>query len=360
MDLNGLIADHLSRGETGSIVTIVEKLGSGPRDEGASMFVTAKGQVYGTIGGGSLEAYACIEAGKVLETGRHQICHYAMDGQSADESDMICGGSTRIFIEPANKQHELIYRAASNAIKRAMQGFIVTRYSRSECFKSFLAANGTVEGDPLDDGTIATILTAGNGLIFSDELIVQPVLSRSPLYIFGAGHVSQHICRIANMINFDVTVIDDRADYANADRFPDAGETIVQDFATVFDSLSFSGSEYVVIVTRGHKHDSLVLEYALRQPTRYLGMIGSHRKTLLIFDHLKKKGFDGDALLARVFAPIGLDIGAETPEEIAVSIVAELIRVQNKPDAEQNLSMKQVKYEGPRYHAPDHHQVLFG
>jgi len=359
MDFNGVVADHLGRGEKGAVVTIVEKMGSAPRGEGARMFVTAQGKVFGTVGGGSVEARACVEAIKVIETGRHLMYYFEMDGKSAADSDMICGGNVRIFIEPVEEKHRIVYEAASNAIKRTTQGFIVTRYSRSGLSKSLLMKDRTVVGDTLEEREKDLILIGQDGLVVSGGLIALPILSRSPLYVFGAGHVSQDICRIASIVNFDVTVIDDRPDYSNAERFPDACRTIVGDFNTAFNSLSFSGSEYVVIVTRGHQHDAFVLELALKRPARYVGMIGSRRKTAMIFEHLKSKGFDS-SLLARVFAPIGLDIGAETPEEIAVSVVAELIRVRNKPDAEQDLSMKQVSYGAPRHHAPDHHKILFG
>ena len=290
MNLNGIIADHLARGEKGALATIVEKTGSAPRNEGTWMFITAEGRIFGTIGGGSVEAQACLEAIKVIETGHHRMLHFKMDGKSAAEDNMICGGNVSIFIEPVKERHKEVYEAVSNAIKGNAEGFVVTRYSEAGLSKSFLLDIETVVGDPLDNVMKEHIFAAREGLIVSDGLIVVPILFRSCLYIFGAGHVSQHICRIASMVNFDVTVIDDRDDYSNAARFPEARETIVKDFSAAFDQLSFSGSEFVVIVTRGHKHDALVLEQVLKRPARYVGMIGSRRKTRMVFDHLKSKG----------------------------------------------------------------------
>jgi xanthine dehydrogenase accessory factor len=360
MNLNGVISDHLARGEKGALATIVEKTGSAPRDEGAWMFITAEGKTFGTIGGGSVEAQACLEAIKVIETGRHRMLHFTMDGKSAAEENMICGGNISIFIEPVKERHKEVYEAVSNAIKRSTKGFVVTRYSQSGLLKSFLPDVGIVVGDPLDNGTKEHIFAAREGLIVSDGFIVMPILSRSCLYIFGAGHVSQHICRIASMVSFDVTVVDDRDDYSNAARFPEACETIVKDFSAAFDQLPFFGSEFVVIVTRGHKHDTLVLEQVLKRPARYVGMIGSRRKTKMVFDHLASKGLDG-APLAQVFAPIGLDIGAETPEEIAISVVAELIQTRHQKGTGQNLSMQRVANTTVAHrHLPDHHKVLFG
>jgi xanthine dehydrogenase accessory factor len=360
MNLNGVIADHLARGEKGTLATIVEKTGSAPRDEGAWMFITAEGKTFGTIGGGSVEAQTCLEAIKVIKAGRHRMLHFKMDGKSAAEENMICGGNVSIFIEPVEERHKEVYEAVSNAIKINARGFVVTRYSEAGLLKSFLLDMETVVGDPLDNGTKEHIFATREGLIVSGGLIVVPILFRSCLYIFGAGHVSQHICRIASMVNFDVTVIDDRDDYSNAERFPDARETIVKDFSAAFDELPFSGSKFVVIVTRGHKHDALVLEQVLKRPARYVGMIGSHRKTRMVFNHLRDKGLD-DALLAQVFAPIGLDIGAETPEEIAVSIVAELIKTSNQQGTGLNLSRQEaVNDKALHHHSPDHHKILFG
>jgi xanthine dehydrogenase accessory factor len=135
---------------------------------------------------------------------------------------------------------------------------------------------------------------------------------------------------------------------------------IAEDFDTAFEHLPFYGSEYVVIVTRGHKHDALVLGHVLKRPTRYLGMIGSIRKTKMVFGHLKAKGFD-ERLLTQVYAPIGLDIRSETPQEIAVSIVAELIKVRHRPEAEREPSAaRSGRPEGRSHHSPDHHKILFG
>jgi xanthine dehydrogenase accessory factor len=183
---------------------------------------------------------------------------------------------------------------------------------------------------------------------------------RPRLYIFGAGHVSQYISRVAHMTDFDVIVIDDRADYCNEARFPEAKETIVEAFDDVFEHLPFRGGEYVVIVTRGHKHDALVLGHVLKEPTRYVGMIGSARKTKMVLNHLRAEGIE-ESLLARVYAPIGLDIGAETPQEIGVSIVAELIKVRHEPEAGQGPSgARRDSAKGGSHHGPDHHKILFG
>jgi xanthine dehydrogenase accessory factor len=272
---------------------------------------------------------------------------------------MICGGNVSIFLEPVDATHRAVYDAACAARQRAAKGFVVTRYSEAGLLKSFLGQDGSVVGAPVDAQIIERLIDAGGRPLFSEGLIALPIRIDPPLYIFGAGHVSQHICRIAAMVAFDVTVIDDRDEYCNRVRFPDAGSVIVEAFNAVFEYLPFSGGEFVVIVTRGHKDDMTVLEQVLRRPARYVGMIGSHRKTMMIFDHLRTRGFD-DVLLGSVVTPIGIDIGSETPQEIAVSIVAQLIDVRHRVDAVPDLSAQPAGDTEIRPHPPDHHKILFG
>jgi xanthine dehydrogenase accessory factor len=143
--------------------------------------------------------------------------------------------------------------------------------------------------------------------------------------LFGGGHVSLQIAKIAKMVGFKIVVIDDRPAFANKERFPMADETRVEDLYTVFERLKIDDQSYIVAVTRGHQHDEPVIEQAIRTEARYIGMIGSKRKISRMWKKLIERGAD-KARLAQVQAPIGLEIGADTPEEIAVSIVAQLIQ----------------------------------
>jgi xanthine dehydrogenase accessory factor len=156
------------------------------------------------------------------------------------------------------------------------------------------------------------------------DIFIEPVLPPALLYIFGAGHVALSLYGTAKNAGFDVSVIDDRDSYANRERFPDAKEVIAEDYEQVMSRLSPSETSYIVIVTRGHRDDMRVLRWAVQTPARYIGMIGSKRKTITIFRELVKEGIP-EQLFERVHAPVGLDIGAITPEEIAVAITAELI-----------------------------------
>jgi xanthine dehydrogenase accessory factor len=161
------------------------------------------------------------------------------------------------------------------------------------------------------------------------DIFIEPVLPPALLYVFGAGHVSVNLYKVARSAGFDVTVVDDRAAYANRERFPDAKAIIAEDFDQAMSRLTPGDSAYLVIVTRGHRDDMRVLRWAVQTPARYIGMIGSKRKTIAIFKELTKEGLSPE-LFERVHAPVGLDIGAITPEEIAVAITAELIAARRR------------------------------
>lgn len=165
------------------------------------------------------------------------------------------------------------------------------------------------------------------------EIFVEPILPPAVLYLFGAGHVATNVSKIARQAGFDVTVVDDREAYANRERFPEATAVIAEDFESVLTRLHPSESSFIVIVTRGHHDDMRILRWAVQTPARYIGMIGSKRKTISIFEELRKEGLAAH-LFERVHAPIGLDIGAVTPEEIAVAITAELIALRRGVERE--------------------------
>jgi len=162
------------------------------------------------------------------------------------------------------------------------------------------------------------------------EVFIEPILTPPTLYLFGGGHISLPLAKMGKLLGFKIAVIDDRAEFANADRFPEADILLAEDFSKSFPRLKIDKSSYIVIVTRGHKHDELVLEWALGTPAKYIGMIGSKTKVETIFSHLLAKGITNQQL-DRVHAPIGLEIEAQTPEEIAVSILAEVVKVRRSP-----------------------------
>jgi xanthine dehydrogenase accessory factor len=161
------------------------------------------------------------------------------------------------------------------------------------------------------------------------DIFIEPVLPPALLYVFGAGHVAISLYQTAKSAGFEVCVVDDRESYANRERFPQAKEVIAEDFDQAMARLTPNETSYIVIVTRGHRDDMRVLRWAVQTQARYIGMIGSKRKTITIFRELVREGLS-ENLFERVHAPVGLDIGAITPEEIAVAITAELIAVRRR------------------------------
>jgi xanthine dehydrogenase accessory factor len=164
------------------------------------------------------------------------------------------------------------------------------------------------------------------------EIYLEPILPVQTLYLFGAGHVSVNVYRAARMTGFEVVVVDDRESYANRERFPEAKDVYAEDFELVLSQLAPNHSSYLVIVTRGHRDDMRVLRWAIGTPAKYIGMIGSQRKVIAIYKQLENEGVSPEQL-ARVYAPVGLDIGAITPEEIAIAVVAEMIAIRRGTDS---------------------------
>ncbi len=161
------------------------------------------------------------------------------------------------------------------------------------------------------------------------DVFLEPIKPLPALIIFGGGHISFFLARIGKMVDFHVTVIDDRPEFANTERFPEADATIAEDITSVTKRLVINSSSYIVIVTRGHQKDTQVLQWAVTTPAAYIGMIGSKRKIHTSFEYLKTLGITQEQL-DRVHSPIGLSIGAETPEEIAVAIMAEIIQIRHQ------------------------------
>jgi xanthine dehydrogenase accessory factor len=181
------------------------------------------------------------------------------------------------------------------------------------------------------------------GLICGGQLniFVEPVIPQPQAFIFGGGHVSKSISKVATLAGFATSIIDNREAFANPERFPEAEETYAEEYEDVFPKLPITSSSYLIIVTRGHRDDMRVLRWAISTPARYIAMIGSKRKTISVIHELEREGFLRDAF-ERIFAPMGLEIGAESPEEIAVSVVAEMIAVRRMPDADWRALSKSI------------------
>jgi xanthine dehydrogenase accessory factor len=181
------------------------------------------------------------------------------------------------------------------------------------------------------------------GLICGGQLniFVEPVIPQPRAFIFGGGHVSKSISKVATLAGFATTIVDDREAFANKERFPEAEATFADEYEAVFSKLNITSTSYLVIVTRGHRDDMRVLRWAVSTPAKYISMIGSKRKTIAVVKELEREGIPRQAF-GKIFAPMGLEIGAESPEEIAVSVVAEMIAVRRAPNADWRSLSKSV------------------
>lgn len=259
MDIYQEIVNLRKGGRRGAVATIVNVRGSIPSFRTAKMLVRDDGSIFGTIGGGCVEAEVWQAAREVMESEKPRTLSFDLNQDPKYDTGLVCGGTLEIFVEP--------------------------------------------------------------------------ILPPAELYVFGAGHVATSLYRVARIAGFDITVVDDRQAYASRARFPEAQEVIAEDFDKVMARLQLSEASYVVIATRGHRDDMRVLRWAVQTPARYIGMIGSKRKTITIFKELQQEGLAPE-LFDRVHAPVGLDIGAITPEEIAVAITAELIAKRRNVERE--------------------------
>ena len=325
------------------LATIVSRHGSAPRTAGTRMIVTDDGRAIGTIGGGLLEARVLQKARDVLASGVPVMMPFDMTHSDVAGMDMICGGRLEVLLEIVTPESTAatVIESWSKAAAASEPSFFLTMVRISAGTVAAITHglqqhDRSICGDlDLDPHTLASVIrdcgklkglhtaNLGEGL-----LLIEPIIPAETVYVFGAGHVAQPTARLAKMVGFSVCVIDDRIEFANSDRFPDADEVrVIKEFDVALKGLTIDSRGYVVIVTRGHLHDRTVLMQALRTEAAYIGMIGSRRKRDHIFNSLLKEGFT-ESDLKRVCAPIGLDIGAESCEEIGISIVAEMVHAR--------------------------------
>lgn len=304
------------------------------------MLIRGDGSIKGTIGGGKLEGDVRALAREVFRSRRPRTESFDLTGRH--DMDMICGGAGEIFLDyhdPGERVGMQIYGEIVNAVKNRRKCRLITMFPKmgkiiTRRERCLVKADGTLVGRLTCEPAFLERLVsgpAGTGIhseVAGDvRVIVEPIRNAGTVYIFGAGHVSREIAPVARRVGFRTVVLDDRSEYACRERFP-ASELIVLDsFHQPLPDLPIDGDSYLVIVTRGHLHDQSVLGQLLRRPAAYVGMIGSRRKRDGIYAALEAEGFTREEL-ARVHSPIGLDILSETPAEIAVSIVAELIQVR--------------------------------
>jgi len=335
------IAALLARGERLVLATILHRSGSAPRAVGSRMVVRWDGSILGTIGGGVLEAQVQGLACEVFNSHETLVRTFTLTAEDASLSGMICGGQVRVllhYVDAAMTFQIQIHQAVAALLSAHREAWLVTRIPLGEGAvgppdQGLFGSDGVFAG-ALDHALSREVIARFTGrqpdvVRHGDQdFLVEPLSREGCVFIFGAGHISRDLAPLTKLVGFRTVVLDDRPEFANRDRFPSADEIrVIPTFERAMDGLELNRDSHLVIVTRGHAHDKTVLGLALEADAGYIGMIGSRRKRDAIYEALMKEGFTHEDL-KRVHSPIGINIGAETPAEIAVSIVAELIQAR--------------------------------
>ena len=332
-----------NEGQDLTLVTVLSKSGSAPCLAGAKMVVCSNGTSVGTVGGGVLEAAAQKRSVRVSKSGVAEMLSFDLSGADAASMQMICGGNVKLLIDyiPASPVNSEIFRKLRDALEIGEKCYMIASLGKvgaekQQTTRCLVLEDGSVTGDFTYPRQWLDLLIekAGRSIypvvesIEEEQFVIERCFVPSTIFIYGAGHISQQVALLAEIVDFQTVVLDDRSEYANRVRFPKADSIKVLDsFEECFNGLEMNGDSYVVIVTRGHQHDRTVLAQALRTGAGYIGMMGSRRKREELFKSLQQDGFSAEALL-RVHCPIGLGINAATTGEIAVSIIAELIQAR--------------------------------
>jgi xanthine dehydrogenase accessory factor len=341
--LHALIA-AIDAGRPVAWCRLVETRGSTPQKAGAAMLVYEDGSQAGTLGGGCVEAEVKRRALGLLAENKSEVCTFQLDSDYGWDDGLICGGRMKIVVEPVRGEHGAKYfRRLWDLLNRG-EGCTEALAFDSEASGmtapcSLLFDRGgtlLVELRPAsyDEKAAARVVDQLRPLAdrprpyAASGIAYLPVLPRCRLVIVGGGHVGKAVADLAADLDFDVWIVDDRADFASEERFPRAQRRISGPIDRVLPDLDITPDTHCLIVTRGHNHDQEALFHLVNRGARYVGLIGSKRKIKLIFDNLAAEGVSSDAL-AKVYAPLGINIGSQTVPEIAVSICAELIAHRN-------------------------------
>jgi xanthine dehydrogenase accessory factor len=337
----------LEQGESFALATIVSQIGSAPRGQGAHMIVKKDGRIIGTVGGGLLEADVRKKAEEVLHNKESTVIGFDLTGRDVAEMGMVCGGRGEVFIgfiDGKDKDYFNIYSEMEKLLKERKRAWLVTwlptekteknrtTYGKQCLIKQDGGLVGVIEDDP---ALIRQLVERTNNfeiftILDNRRVFIELIGNNGTAFVFGAGHVGEKLVPLLSLVGFKTVVLDDRKEFANKERFPSADKIIVLDsFEKGVTDQEIDQDSYIIIVTRGHLHDRIVLAQALKTDAGYIGMIGSRRKQDEVYRVLLNDGFTNKDL-ERVHSPIGLNIGGETPEEIAISITAELIQERTK------------------------------
>ena len=356
-DLLRRIHDLRTAGRPFALATVVRTTGSTPQVVGARMVVVdddERGRAAGTLGGGCVEADAILAGREAIRTGQRSLRAYELTEDLAWNTGLVCGGTMWILAEQGDDALRLddedvldrLANAAAGGAPVALATLLHRAGVRSATFAGRVLVDrdgarlGNLVASDLEeraaDAARAHLPHGTARLIALDEshdLLIEPVIGRPQLVVAGGGHVAQAIVRQARLLDFDVTVLEDRPEFADPSRF-DGARVLAGEIAATIASLDYGWSSYLVVATRGHKLDADCVLAAVGTEVRYIGLLGSRRKTVLIDRMLQEHGI-AESRRRVIHAPVGLDLGGRTPAEIALSVLAEITQIRYAGTARQ-------------------------
>ncbi|MBK9389003.1 MAG: XdhC family protein [Bacteroidetes bacterium] len=344
------IEEEISQKQGLVLATVTRTEGSTPQKPGSSAIFSDKGLISGTIGGGVVEGRVQIFAVDALKSGQSSHLNFNLNNDISKTSEAICGGKITVLLDADPSKSISVFRQLSESLKNRVPGVLITmvtihddtsvlinRYWMSNKSiprlpEEFLEKISPVVTEQLTKGSIydfREMTLSISGEEPSSLFLLEPVFPPEQLVIAGAGHIGRALAHLGNLLGFEVTVIDDRSEYANKENIPDADHVIVKDIGHAMHEIKKGADTYVVIVTRGHKDDAEALKPCIGASLAYTGMIGSIRKVATMKQEFIEKKIATKEDWDKIYAPVGIDIGSQTVEEIAVSIAAQLVQVRN-------------------------------
>lgn len=333
----------MKKNEPCVLATVVRTKGMTPQKAGAKLLIRQDGSGLGTLGGGCVEGDIWFYAKQMLkEKSGPQFRDYYLNEDIAAKDGLVCGGTMYFYLEPLWPQSDFLKTATEivGAYAGAPPVSVATRVfhptdKEKIGTRLLIYDDGSVSGSLGDAGLQEKILQAGravaafgkNEYVFGEdgsEVYVEGFTTPPALVIMGGGHVGRAVYNLAATLGFRICVVDDRPEFSNKERFPLAEQTMVADFDKAIAALSINFNTFILVATRGHRYDDIATLASVNTPARYVGLLGSKRKNLMIFRDLVKAGVPVERI-RRINAPVGLNIGALTPEELAVSIMGEII-----------------------------------
>ena len=314
------LLQHIQAGERIALATIVNASGSTPQKPGSSALFGEKGLILGTIGGGQLEGEVETLARHALVSGISGLFHFNLN-TDPDSKGAICGGKCEVLLDASPEKHKSVLEEIEHDLSLGKEGYMCSRIS----------------SESGQDTNISRKWISGKDQPSDEErtwLLRESIKPFPRLIIAGAGHVGRALAHIASLLDFEITIVDDRREYACQKNIPDADHFIVEEIGPAMTKEKFDPNTYIVIVTRDHKNDAESLKPCIKSNAAYVGMIGSRHKVAIIKKRFLESGFATEEEWAKIHTPIGINIASVTVQEIAISIAAELVleRAKIKPN----------------------------